>query len=182
MINPWMSRLEIETIEKYLKPSFKMLEYGSGGSTLYFSRLVQEYYSVEHDAEWYEKITKILINPFHTHKISKYSLVEVAKEDIKPAPVQQTPVPWSQLETSDYYYLFEKYIKEPSKFGAKFDAVLIDGRARPECAKFIYNFLSPNAYVFIHDYWPRLYYHVVEDQYRVIDHVKAGQSLVVLQK
>ena len=60
MINPWMSRDEIGMIEGYLKPSFKMLEYGSGGSTLYFSRLVKEYYSVEHDVEWYEKITKTL--------------------------------------------------------------------------------------------------------------------------
>ena len=43
-------------IEKYLSPETIMLEYGSGGSTLYFSKFVKEYYSIEHDKKWYDEI------------------------------------------------------------------------------------------------------------------------------
>ena len=36
-----MTKNEIECIEKYLKPTDIMLEWGAGGSTLYFSRKVK---------------------------------------------------------------------------------------------------------------------------------------------
>ena len=51
-----MSEEEIELIERHLEPHFSMLEYGCGGSTLHFSRLVKNYYSIESDNEWADKI------------------------------------------------------------------------------------------------------------------------------
>jgi len=54
--NVWMSEEEIELIERHLEPHFSMLEYGCGGSTLHFSRLVKNYYSIESDNEWADKI------------------------------------------------------------------------------------------------------------------------------
>jgi len=50
-----MSDLQIKGIMKYLNPNDIMLEYGSGGSTLFFSKHVKEYYSLEHEPEWYKK-------------------------------------------------------------------------------------------------------------------------------
>ena len=44
-----MSPKEIAFIEKYLTKDKVMLEWGAGGSTLYFSQLVKEYYSIEHN-------------------------------------------------------------------------------------------------------------------------------------
>ncbi len=35
---PWMDTEEIKLIEKYVHTNASMLEFGSGGSTLYFSR------------------------------------------------------------------------------------------------------------------------------------------------
>ena len=52
----WMSQKEIKMIEKYLTPETIMLEYGSGGSTIHFSKFVKEYYSLEHNKEWYNKV------------------------------------------------------------------------------------------------------------------------------
>ena len=37
-----------------------MLEWGSGGSTLEFSSIVDKYYSIEHDKEWYKNISNKL--------------------------------------------------------------------------------------------------------------------------
>lgn len=57
---PWMSRHEIDLLNSYISIKGKnsnMLEYGSGGSTLYFSQLVGTYTSVEHDSSWFDKVS-----------------------------------------------------------------------------------------------------------------------------
>jgi len=169
----WMSPHEIKKIRKYLTRNTVMLEYGSGGSTLFFSKYVKEYYSIEHNKDWYSKVKKKTAN----RNIKTF--LSINKAVPKPRVIAKC---WNDLEKSSRYNSFKEYIKYPKKIGKKFDAVLIDGRARPECAKFIYDYLNKGAYVFIHDYWNRPHYHVVEEKYQVIDHIKQGQSLVVLRK
>jgi hypothetical protein len=178
-MKPWMSQAEIRMIERYLAPNYTALEYGSGGSTVHFSKLVREYYSIEHNRDWYER-TKKHLSTTTDRKVKKYILSEV--KEYPPGSNNQIPVLWPDLEKTERFKLFDQYIKEPGNFGVKFDACLIDGRARPECAKYIYDHMAEGSYIFIHDYWPRGYYHVVEEKYRVVDFVKEGQSLVVLQK
>jgi predicted O-methyltransferase YrrM len=55
---PWMGQDEIDIILSYLKPTMTMLELGSGGSTLFFSKYVNEYHSVETEKAWYDLIKK----------------------------------------------------------------------------------------------------------------------------
>ena len=200
----WMSQAEIEMIEKYLSPETIMLEYGSGGSTLYFSKFVKEYYSIEHDKKWYDEI-KIKISDndkiktFLSEKIKLdppslgFSIGGLATIK-KPSPIasitnlsaRKTPAInttfkriradcWDNLEKSTNYTIYKEYIKYPSIINKKFDAVLIDGRARPECAKFIYDFLNEGAYVFIHDYWSRNHYHVVREKYKLVEYLKGAK-------
>ena len=57
-MQPWMSREEINLIEKYLKKDHVTLEWGSGGSTAHFSKLVKEWNAIEHNKEWYQKVLK----------------------------------------------------------------------------------------------------------------------------
>ena len=57
-MQPWMSKEEINLIEKYLKNTHIALEWGSGGSTAHFSKLVKEWNSLEHNKEWYQKVLK----------------------------------------------------------------------------------------------------------------------------
>ena len=61
--------------EQYIKGKNKMLEWGGGGSTLYFPSLVENYVSIEHDQEWYEKLKPQLLDnvefyhvPIHEEK------------------------------------------------------------------------------------------------------------------
>ena len=175
----WMSQKEIDTIKKYLTPTTIMLEYGSGGSTLYFSQYVKEYYSIEHDKLWYNKIKAQISN---TENIKTFFCEAKVYDSRAHHHDRIHATCWDELEKTSRYTEFEHYIQSPSLINKKFGAVLIDGRARPECAKFIYDFLEEEAYVFIHDYWARKHYHVVEEKYKVVDHIKWGQSLVVLQK
>ena len=47
-----MSPQEISLIESFLEPRDVMLEWGSGYSTLWYSKFVRDYYSIEHDQKW----------------------------------------------------------------------------------------------------------------------------------
>lgn len=55
---PWMDKKEIDLIKSYLKSEYKVFEWGCGGSTLYFSKYVSLYRSIEHNEEWFDKISK----------------------------------------------------------------------------------------------------------------------------
>ena len=49
---PLMCKEDINFIESFLSPTDIMLEWGSGGSTMYFAPKVSKYYSIEHDVTW----------------------------------------------------------------------------------------------------------------------------------
>lgn len=163
MINPWMSREEIEHIISTLDIQDTMLEYGSGGSTLLFSKYVTEYYSVEHVEEWHKKVT-----------------LELGK---KPN-VYYYHVPWDKPRTiPTKYEEFKTYIEKPAKFNLKFNKVFIDGRARQYCAKFILPYLQEDALVFIHDFFKRPQYHGVLEWYDIVHKIEhTEQTLVTLKK
>jgi|694.fasta_scaffold02536_11 glycosyltransferase involved in cell wall biosynthesis len=157
---PWMSDTEISTITKYLNKNDIMLEWGSGGSTNYFPQFVDRYYSIEHDKNWYNEIS----GGVPTNVI--FNLVQVDENLTDPTQKHQV----------------KTYIDFVDTLGVlKFDKVLIDGRGRGWCAEKIVPYLHEDSIVFIHDYWQRPQYHVVERWFDVIDYVKDGQSLVVLK-
>ncbi len=53
---PWVTYPFINFIEDRLTSTLQLFEYGSGNSTLYYSKRVAYVYSVENDKLWYEKI------------------------------------------------------------------------------------------------------------------------------
>jgi len=55
---PWMNYAIVAFLEKNLQKNFKLFEFGSGYSTIFYSRLVDSVHSVEYDKEWYELIKK----------------------------------------------------------------------------------------------------------------------------
>tara|TARA_Y100000310_G_scaffold65582_1_gene61073 strand:- start:2977 stop:3189 length:213 start_codon:yes stop_codon:yes gene_type:complete len=57
-IDIYMQAAEGKLISKYLNSKKVMLEWGAGGSTVYFSKLVKQYISIEHNLEWYNKVKK----------------------------------------------------------------------------------------------------------------------------
>lgn len=162
--SPWMSDSEIEMILKYLDKNDTMLEWGSGGSTLLFSMKVKKYHSIEHDASWYNNISKAIYSKKNDNVF--YHLVGTDE------PLSQ-PTQKSQIQT---YIDYVDVLNE-----SKFDKVLIDGRGRGWCAEKILKYLHEDSIVFIHDYWQRPQYRIVEKWYDVVDKITDGQSLVVLK-
>lgn len=173
MITPWMSKTEIDTILKYLNKDQTMLEYGCGGSTNFFCSYVKDYYSIEHNKEWFQNV--------ESNKKNNVNISYVNRNKITPETERIVAKTIEELNHSSRYYDFYDYIHYPDTLGIMFDAVLIDGRARPECAKFIQKYVKKDGYVFVHDYWARKPYHLIENIYTLIDSVKTGQSLAVFK-
>ena len=149
-----MHEREKTVIEKYLNSEATMIEWGSGGSTVEFSQKVKKYYSIEHNAGWYEKV-KASIPP-------NVILFYKAQNLIPPEE------PYYNQSTYEYY---RDYLDVIYEIGEMFDVALIDGRARRLCALKIIPYLKPNAIVIIHDWCLRASYHCVLDYYDLVDKV-----------
>ena len=155
-MNVWMSMEERNLISKYLHYNKVMLEWGSGGSTHFFSRYVDKYISIEHDPEWFNKVGKC--------KAERYLVKNNLPRTI-PTKVEE----------------FLDYINYVDILNKKYDLVLIDGRARPYCAQKVIPYLNKEAIVFIHDFWARPEYHWVLEYYEEIESIKKGQSLIAMR-
>tara|TARA_Y100001963_G_scaffold160065_1_gene267534 strand:- start:2667 stop:3287 length:621 start_codon:yes stop_codon:yes gene_type:complete len=170
-MNILMSSEQIDSIYSYLDSNDIMLEYGSGGSTLHFSKYVKYYYSIEHHKDWYDKVKS------ETSNITNLSYFYIAAEDfwndegslsgkeiLSESEYKRLyeKYPYSE-ENSTYscigrYNQFKTYVNYISELGVEtFDKVLIDGRARTFCAYKVLPYLKENSLVFIDDFFRNSY-------------------------
>jgi len=166
---PWMDAREAAAITSRLRPEMTMLEYGSGGSTAVFSRMVARYCSVEHDPAWHGKM--------------------MAEGLSVGVTLLLRPPAWPQRNTFDAALpgQFTDYLNAWREFGVPFDAVLIDGRARVDAALSVAEGLRAGGLLFFHDffsrerYWKRL--PELEQHYRLVDAVRdTEQSLAIFER
>lgn len=163
----WMSPQEQMLIGSYLTPNVTMLEWGSGFSTMWYSQFVANYYSIEHDASWYKKISS-KIGSLPT--VRSYVLKSVKRE---------------VYSNDGNYEQFKDYVHAVDDLGVKtFDVILVDGRARAACAAHALLYTTSETIVIIHDYWLRVgtYGAVVAQYYDIVASVHDGQSLVILRR
>jgi len=57
---PWLGRRAIRFCDTVLEPGWRGLEWGSGRSTVWFGRRIHELTSVEHDAAWHARATRLI--------------------------------------------------------------------------------------------------------------------------
>lgn len=145
----YMTNEEQAMIRRSLEPNNIMLEWGSGGSTLEYSKYVKEYHSIEHDMKWYMVITSNI----KAMKLNNVSLYYVKNN---------LPRSYPHVKKEE----FIDYINHVNIINKKFDRVLIDGRARIWCAYEVLQYLNKNAIVFVHD-WEREEYHKILDKYKL---------------
>lgn len=55
---PWFSYPAVEFLSERISKEMKVFEFGSGNSTLFFSKRVNQVVSAEHSKDWYDKISK----------------------------------------------------------------------------------------------------------------------------
>ena len=142
-----MQHQEIIIIKELLKKKKpkKCLEWGAGGSTIYFPRYLDkdaQWITIEHDKKWFKKIKKLI---YYNYNVKIYLI-----------PPNQFP--WTDPYGDGSFSDLRDYVKFPENLSEKFDFILIDGRAREACMKFALKLLNIHGVVVLHDAG-RKYYH-----------------------
>ncbi len=148
---PWITIAAKKYIISYFnKKSINktsVLEYGSGGSSLFFLKFSTNVTSIEHDEMWFNKVLK---------EVSERSLNGWNGLLVKPS-LLSTEIEISKLnpsEPSHYYsgdsqftkHSFENYVTQIDQFENEyFDVVLIDGRSRPSCMAHAFKKVKKNG-------------------------------------
>ncbi|MEX0651993.1 MAG: class I SAM-dependent methyltransferase [Candidatus Paceibacterota bacterium] len=149
---PQMSKQEVEIIEGALLSygaHVDVLEWGSGGSTVYFTEFLKKkgisytWTSIEYNKIWYERITDIVKDDKGTSVV----LFDVGNTDLKQPDVET-----------------DEYVTYPATLKKQYDLIFIDGRKRRRCVLEAKKLLKQNGVVFLHDA-RRTYYHCVFSEY-----------------
>jgi len=147
-MRPMMKHREIDVIEEILinkKPKM-CLEWGSGYSTLYFPKMLDDrakWFSIEHDTDWYGKISNLVSI---AGKEALAGLEKVSHYNIKP----DDPSLKGSCYGGTNGYDFRTYIHFPEQLG-KFDFILVDGRRRVRCLLAASQMIKDDGIVILHD-------------------------------
>lgn len=116
---PWITFEAIAYLDTLMSPEMKVFEFGSGGSTKFFTKRVQEVHSIEHDEKWYDLVKKDLSNASNLNlKLVKGEQTLDGKNGV---------VLDEDKETLDYRIYSETILNFENEY---FDLILIDGKAR----------------------------------------------------
>ena len=147
MTNPWLPYLVTDYIKQlHLN---RVFEWGSGGSTIFFSKRVPFFVSIEHDIEWYNK-TKPFLKPE-----DKYNLIPYESGSI--GPDKANPAHYKSGSTNLGDVNFKRYCSAIDDYG-KFDLILIDGMARASCLAHAYSHVADGGCIVLDNTGDRPYY------------------------
>lgn len=134
---PWISHRALLRLKQILRPDMSVLEYGSGGSTLFLASRVDRLISVEHDQLWAEFVSiKIQNEP---NKKLYYIPADERCEDEEFR--SKYGINYSGKCFKEYVL---KVLDLPDE---SLDLLIIDGRARPACLKYAHGKVKPGGYI-----------------------------------
>jgi hypothetical protein len=117
-------------IDSHVSRDTVAFEWGSGSSTLYFSKRINHLTSIEHNKEWYSKVSGALSDS--SIKNCNYRLIEPEVADEKTKKENNTR--YLSLEKGKENLTFKKYCQSIRDYHDNyFDFISIDGRARTSC-------------------------------------------------
>jgi hypothetical protein len=138
---PWLTFRATKWLQSYLQPEMRVFEYGSGGSTIFLSRRIQELVSVEHDPEWYSKTEQAL------KEVGVGNSTYLLRE-----PQVGTGSSFGSTDPAYSGMHFEAYVKSIDAYpDAAFDLVSVDGRARTACAIHAVQKVKSGGYLLLDD-------------------------------
>ncbi len=147
--------------------TLRVLEWGSGRSTAYFSKLLKQkekqfvWNSLEYDRQYFSDHLEPLF-------ASGFQVFEKYEEDgriVFVSPNLRFDVfdygklsPFLHDHAEDRQVSMDDYVAFPMSLGYQFDVVLVDGRKRRRCTLEAKALLKPGGVVIVHDAY-RPYYH-----------------------
>jgi len=148
--HPWITFGAERFMRKILRKDMMVFEYGSGSSTLYFSRRVARVFSTEHHQDWFERVRQALDNK----EINNADCRLIKHESLDTNQVTGY-LSWHHLYKGKS---FESYVKSIDTFpDGYFDVVMVDGRARTDCIAHAKNKIKRGGYLVV-DNSERKYY------------------------
>lgn len=132
---PWLSPRAIRFLEAEMRPTWTVLEWGSGRSTTWFGARAGHLTSVEHDERWFAIVQRRLA----TAELSSVSLRLVPVEHPSHAPPEAiTTVP--------------AYVAVADSFAdASLDLAIVDGVYRPLCVLAAVTKIRPGGLLLVDD-------------------------------
>jgi hypothetical protein len=122
---PWWTYRAIDVVETWLGARARPIrayEYGSGASTLWLAKRVDEVFSVEHHRGFGEQMTPVLAQLPNVH----FRIVEPTTPGAGAIKVPSAKEGHAGLDFADYVASIDAIV-------GTFDLVVIDGRAREAC-------------------------------------------------
>lgn len=137
---PWITFQAKDFLDTILKKDMSVFEYGSGSSTLYFSRRVKSIYSIENDSEWFTYLERYL---------SKYEISNVTCKLFEAQPCDDNSF-YGSSSPANKGLSFEEYVKSIDAFpDGTFDIIVVDGRSRNACIEHALLKLRKNGYLIV---------------------------------
>lgn len=121
---PWLVYDSINYLKSILTDNMELFEYGSGSSTLFFSKLVKSVVSIEHNKAWFDK----------SYELTR----ECDNVDLRLAPVSKKKLPEEK----------EKYAKSICS-EKDLDFIIVDGVNRIRCIELGMPLLKSGGYLLL---------------------------------
>jgi hypothetical protein len=126
---PWTSPASIEILKLILTKEMKGFEFGSGGSTIFYSKRIKELTTVEHNQDWYNQINRRLV----LENIKNVNYRFFQQEDTESFNEEVVNI-GNKTIVHNFQKNFYEYVKYIDSFDdGYFDFIVVDGRARVDC-------------------------------------------------
>lgn len=154
----WITFAALDYLDKWLRPTQRVFEYGGGGSTLFFCKRVGFVATVEHDGQWFDILTEKIKEKNYSNWEGVFIPGQPVMDGSPPRPAD--PDAFRSGGQGFENQSFEAYAKAITRYApASFDLILVDGRARPSCIQQALPYLQPGGLLVI-DNAERDYYTV----------------------
>ncbi len=152
---PWITIPALKFIETRVMGIGNVLEWGSGGSTIFYARRAAKVVSIEHDRCWNVKV-KDEINRLALGNIESYLVEPQLRADGGTSdPVD--PADYGSDADEFRRHEFSRYVATIDSLQSRFDLISIDGRARPACLAHAVPWVADGGYLLL-DNSDRNYY------------------------
>ena len=160
MARPWISYAATEWLAGWLRPTMRVFEYGSGGSTLFFSARVAEVVSVEDNPVWRKLLLARLAELGRTNAAVRHCAFDFKNP--------------RDFASSDYVASIRD--------GAPWDLIVVDGQdwtfhERPVCFAAAEECVATGGAIVVDDSWryPQLRTSARTDRVRIFESVGPGR-------
>src|SRR5665213_1934865 len=105
---PWITFDVIDFLKSHVNNSSKIFEYGGGGSTLFFVKIAGEVHTVEHDKDWFGKLSEIILEKKYSNWKGSFVLPE--KKNLVEKPDPANPEHYAADDENSIGFNYKDYV------------------------------------------------------------------------